>query len=117
MGGPTDRAARILDRAHRQTATVDADGNIRVMTTQDVEPHLKYAADCRRADWEHRGQFGKRGEMRRTMSVPTNVMLIVAQKLGIPQGKIFEKENMKRITAELKGREFSLFRTCTDKRI
>lgn len=106
----------ILDRAHRQTAREEG-GNLVVNTYQDVEPHLEYAAKCRREEWERRGQFGKRGELRRTMVVPFNVMQAVAQQLGIPQGQLFDTENNRRIMAELKRPEFKLFRTTSDKRI
>ena len=95
----------------------EEDDKIFIRTYQDVEPHLEYAAKCRRADAEERGAFGKRADLHRTMSVPFNVMLIVAQKLGIPQGRIFESEHMKRIVQELKRPEFSGFRTTIDKNI
>lgn len=95
----------------------EEDDKIFIRTYQDVEPHLEYAAKCRRADAEERGTFGKRSDLHRTMSVPFNVMLIVAQKLGIPQGRIFESEHMKRIVQELKRPEFSGFRTTIDKNI
>lgn len=111
-----ERAASILDGALR-TRYHEQDEKIGISTYQDVEPHLKYAADCRRVDAEDRGAFGKRGEMRRTMSVPFNVILAVAQKLGIPSGQIFDKEHSKRIMRELKGPEFKGFRTTIDKRI
>lgn len=111
------RAVAILDRAQRQTYHEDQDGTIKINTYQDVEPHLRYAADCRRVDAEDRGAFGKRGELRRTMSVPFNVMLMVAAKLGIPQGEIFDKEHSARIMKELRGPEFKGFRTTIDKNI
>lgn len=117
MGGSVDRAAAILDRAQRQTYHEDQDGTIRINTYQDVEPHLEYAAKCRRVDAEDRGAFGKRGELRRTMSIPFNVMLLVAQKLGIPGGQIFDKECSKRIMKELKSPEFQGFRVTIDKNI
>lgn len=95
----------------------EEDGNLLVHYYQDVEPHMRYAEACRRADWENRGQFGKRAEFRRTMSVPVNVMYEVAAKLGIPFGQIFDKEQQARIVRELKSREYLAFRTTTDKRI
>lgn len=106
----------ILDRAHHVTAKQE--GNDLVLNTyQDVEPHLDYAAKCRRAEREDRGTFGKRGEFRRTMVVPFNVMTAVAQQLGIPAGQIFDTEHNRRIMAELKRPEFKLFRTTNDKHI
>lgn len=112
----TSVQSAILDRVHRQTAK-EEDGNLVVNTYQDVEPHLEYAAKCRREEWERRGQWGKRGELRRTMVVPFNVMQAVAQQLGIAAGQIFDSEHNKRIMAELKRPEFKLFRTTSDKRI
>lgn len=88
-----------------------------IQTYQDVEPHLKMCARERRVDAEERGHFGKRGEFRRTMSIPHNIMLMVCQRLGIEPGLMFQPEYSKRIHAELKKPEFSLFRTTTDKRI
>lgn len=93
----------------------EEDDKIFVKTYQDVEPHLEYAADCRRADREERGRFGKKNDMHRTMSVPFNVILGVAQQLGIPQGSIFQSDHMKRIVAELKRPEFKLFRVVDGK--
>lgn len=106
--------AAILDAAHRVTATEDSDGNTLINTYQDVEPHLDYAANMRRADAEERGSFGKRKDIHPTMSVPFNVIQAVAQQLGIPQGQIFDSEHSKRIYAELKRSEFAGFRTTID---
>ncbi len=98
--------------------SVHEEGNaVRLQTYQDVEPHLRYAEACRREDWERRGAFGKRAEFRRTMSIPTNVMMMVAQKLGIAPKDIFNKEHSKRIMRELKSGDYSKFRTVCDKRI
>lgn len=105
-----------LDAAMPQTAR-EEDDKLLVNTYQDVEPHLEYAAQCRRADAEVRGAFGKRNELRRTMSVPFNVILGVAQRLGIPGGEIFQPEHNRRIVAELKKPEFKLFRTTIDRNL
>lgn len=105
-----------LEAAMPQTAK-EEDGNLLINTYQDVEPHLEYAAQCRRVDAEERGSFGKRNELRRTMSVPFNVLLAVAQRLGITQGDIFQTEHNRRIVAELKRPEFKLFRTTVDRNI
>ena len=109
--------AAILDAAHRVTATEDGDGNTLVNTFQDVQPHMEYAAKLRRADAEERGAFGKRKELHHTMSIPFNVMMSVALRLGIPAGKIFDSEHSKRIMKELKTPEFAIFRTTIDKLI
>lgn len=106
----------ILDKAHRQTYH-EQDGKAMVNTYQDVEPHLEYAARCRREEWERRGQFGKRGEFRRTMVIPFNIMLSVAEKLGIPAGQIFDSDHQKRIGRELKSHAYKYFRTTNDKHI
>ena len=111
-----EHAQRVLDAAHRVTAK-EEDGKVLVNTYQDVEPHLEYAAKCRRADAEERGAFGRRGEFRRTMSIPFNIMLGIAQKLGIPAGQIFDSEHSKRISLELKKPEFKYFRTTIDRNL
>ena len=95
----------------------EEDDKVFIKTYQDVEPHLEYAAKCRRADRESRGEFGKRGDLHRTMSVPFNVILGIANRLGIEQGQIFQSDHMKRIVEELKRSEFAGFRTTIDKRI
>lgn len=110
------RQRELLDRSLRQTAK-EEDGNLLVQTYQDVAPHLEYAAKCRRADAEHRGAFGKRGELRRTMTLPMATILQVAQKLGIPAGQVFAAENSKRIMKELKSSEYKALRTTIDKNI
>lgn len=115
MDAEVQRATAILEATLRTTAK-EEDGNLLVHTYQDVEPHLEYAAKCRRADAEH-GKFAKRGEFRRTMSIPMNIMMNVASKLGIPMGQIFDKEHQLRITRELKSPEFKLFRTSNAKHI
>jgi len=88
-----------------------------IHTYQDVEPHLEMCARERRVDAEERGHFGKRGEFRRTMSIPHNIMLKVCMDLQIEPGLMFQPEYSKRIYAELKKPEYKLFRTTTDKRI
>ena len=94
-----------------------ADGSFSLNVYQDVEPHIEYAKACARADAEARGKFGKRGDLRRILSIPMNVLLAVAQRLGIPAGQIFEVEYNRRIVAELKRAEFKVFRTTTDKHL
>jgi len=98
------------------TAKEEGD-KVLIHTYQDVEPHLQMCARERRVDAEERGAFGKRGEFRRTMSIPHNIMLMVCQRLGIEPGLMFQAEYSKRIHAELKKPEFALFRTTIDKRI
>ena len=117
LDAPTKRALAIQDAAHKVTARADGDALV-VNTYQDVEPHLDYAAACcRRVDAEDRGHFGKRGDMRRTMSVPFNVIAAVCQRLGIEPRHAFDKEYAARIWAELKGPEFKAFRTTIDAKI
>ena len=106
----------IADRAHRQIYH-EQDGNLVVRSYQDVEPHLKYCAQVRRAERESRGSFGKRSDLHRTMAVPFNVILAAAQRLGFRPRQIFEKEASQRIYAELKRPEFKLFRTTNDQHI
>lgn len=95
----------------------EEDGNIYIQTYQDVEPAMDYAKACRREDAERRGSFGKRPDLHRTMSVPFNIILACAQRLGIPQGAVFETEHMRRIVKELKTPEFAAFRTSIDRKI
>ena len=119
MGGQVERAARIVnhrDRAIRQTWHEESDGTMRIRTSQDVEPAIEYAKQCRRAESEGRGRFGKRGDWHRTMSVPTNIYYAVCQRLGIPLRKIFDQDVAKRIDKELK-KEFPVFKVTNDKRI
>lgn len=122
MGGSAERAAQILARTARKPGGVrqqyreDADGTMHVSTYQDVEPHLKYAADMRRAERERIGRFGKTGVFHQIMSPPNNAFLEVAAKLGIPAGQMFHSENMKRIVKALKSPEYAHFRT-TERRI
>jgi hypothetical protein len=113
MGGQVEKAARILDRAHRVTAHDLGNGATGVQTYQDVEPHLEYAAKCRRADAENRGAFGKRGEMRRTMAIPFNVLMEISQKHNL---QFFEPEDAKKILAIAK-RDYPKFKTVTDRNI
>ncbi len=108
--------AKILDATLKTTVT-EVEGETIVNTYQDVEPHIEYAKALARLDAEERGHFGKRRELRQTMAIPMNVMLMVAQRLGIPAGKILESEYSRRIVAELKKPEFKVFRTTCDKRI
>ncbi len=106
----------VLDRACHTTYH-EQDGNIVINVYQDVGPHLEYAAKCRRAEAETKGAFGKRGDLHRTMSVPFNVLQAIAQRLGIPPGKVMQNEYSKRIMKELKRSEFAGFRVTNDKRI
>lgn len=111
----TDQRA-ILDRAVRTTYH-EQDGNIVVNIYQDVGPHLEYAAQCRRAEREGRGAFGKRGDFHRTMSVPFNIFSTIAQSLGIPPGLSMQPGYSKRIMQELKKPEWKGFRTTNDRKI
>lgn len=101
----------------REYYHANPDGTFTIRTFQDVEPHLEYAKQLRRADAENRGAFGKRKDWHHTMSVPINMIYAVAQRLGIQGKDIFGKEEQKRIMAELKRPEFAGFRTTIDKKI
>jgi hypothetical protein len=114
MGGVADRAAQIVNRGSVRQSYHEQDGKVTVRTSQDVEPHMEYAAKLRRQDRE-RGRFAKKGEFRHTMSTPFNVYYAVAQKLGIPLSKIFDKDVSKRIDKELKSPEFAAFRVVNGK--
>lgn len=92
----------------------EEDGNSILHYYQDVEPHLEYAAKCRREDAERRGAFGKRNEMRRTMSVPFNVILEVCNKYGLD---FFNQEDAKVVARILKGPDYKHFRTTIDRHI
>lgn len=94
-----------------------SDGSFTIRTYQDVGPHLKYAADMRRADREERGAFGRRRDWHHTMSVPVNVIYAVAERLGIQGKDLFGREEQRRIMSELKRGEFAGFRTTTDAKI
>jgi hypothetical protein len=112
MGGKAERAAQVLDRAHRVTAHNDGK-NIVLQTYQDVEPHMEYAAKCRRADAEHRGKAGKRGDMRRTMSIPLNTLMEISNQYHL---NFFEPEDAKKIL-KIAKRDYPVFKTTIDKRI
>lgn len=109
--GLSDKAAELKQTYHEQ-----ADGSVVVNNSQDVEGHLKYAADMRRAEREEVGRFGRMGDFHHKMSVPFNILMMVAKRLGIPAGKALDPEYSKRIYQELKKPEFALFRT-TERRI
>lgn len=117
MGGPTDRAARILDRAHRQTFHAHPDGTFTINTYQDVEPHLEHAARMRRADAESRGRFGKRRFMSPRMCAPFNVIMGIAQRLGIEPKDVFKPEQNKRIWKELESSDYKKLRMTNAKRL
>jgi hypothetical protein len=94
MGGPVEKAARILDRAHRVTAHALDEGAIGVQTYQDVEPHLEYAAKC-------------------TMAIPFNVLMEISQKHNL---QFFEPEDAKKILAIAK-RDYPKFKTTIDRNL
>lgn len=108
--------AKILDETLR-TQYHEQDGNTILSYYQDVEPHLEMCAADRREDAENRGAFGARPEFHKKMSVPFNVIMGVAQKLGIPFARIFDTDCQRRIVGELKGPDYKHFRTTIDKAI
>ena len=89
----------------------EQDGKILIETYQDVEPHLEYAKACRRVDAEDRGRFGKRGDMRRTMSIPFNIIQEICAKHGL---NFYEPQDAKKILAIAK-RDYPAFKTTIDK--
>jgi len=97
-------------------ATIDAmTGDITVHHSQDIEPLLEANAAERR--WNHEKGLSKKGEFRKTMSVDPVTFMEVARKLGIPGKDIFGTEASRRIVRELKGRDYTKFRTTNSKRI
>jgi hypothetical protein len=108
--------AQVLDST-LQTTVLEDDAQVVVRSYQDVEPHLEYCERVRRVDAEDRGAFGKHADFHQTMSVPFNVILEIAQKLGISFANVFDSECQKRIIRELKSGEYKRFRTTNDKNI
>lgn len=103
------------DGETHQVAHIDnMNGDVSVQTYQDVEPHLEACAAERRVDAEERGAFGKRGEWRKTMSVPFNVINDICLKHGL---NFYDTEDAKKIARILKGVEYKNFRTTIDKNI
>lgn len=92
----------------------EEDGNTILNYYQDVEPHMEYAAKCRREDAERRGAFGKRAEFRRTMSIPFNVILSICNRYKL---NFFDPEDAKVVLGIAKGPEYRAFRTTIDKNI
>jgi hypothetical protein len=103
-------AAAILDKALRTTIK-EEDGATLVHTYQDVEPHIEYAKKCRRVDSEDRGRFGKRGDLRRTMSIPMSILMQVCQENRLD---FYNKEDAKKILKIVK-RDYPVFKTTNDK--
>jgi hypothetical protein len=89
---------------------LEDDEKVVVEYLQDAEPHLEYCAKVRRADREH--GLSKRGDLRRTMSVP---MIVIQKICDTYQLNFFDPEHAKEILKHLKSPEFVYFRT-TDKR-
>ena len=110
MGGDKERAAALLDSSLRTTYK-EEDGKIGVQTYQDVEPHLEYAKACRRVDAEDRGRFGKRGDLRRTMSIPFVIIQEICAKHGL---NFYQPEDAKKILSIAK-RDYPAFKTTIDK--
>jgi len=89
----------------------EQDGKILIETYQDVEPHLEYAKACRRVDAEDRGRFGKRGDLRRTMSIPFNIIQEICAKHVLD---FYQPEDAKKILAIAK-RDYPAFKVTIDK--
>ena len=101
---------KTLDKALRTTYH-EQDDKVLIHTYQDVEPHLEYAKACRRVDAEDRGRFGKRGDLRRTMSIPMVIIQEICAKHGL---NFYEKEDAKKILSIAK-RDYPAFKTTIDK--
>lgn len=113
MGGQSERAHRILGT--RQSFHPESDGkSFRINTYQDVEPHLEHAHQMRR-EMAERGP-NRQSVFRPRMSVPFNVMQMVAQKLGIPAGDVFQPEQNARIWKELNSSDYKNFRLRSRRR-
>lgn len=111
MGGEKERAAKLLDSAYR--TTYKEEGNkVLVNHYQDVEPHLEYAKNMRRADAEERGAFGKRGDMHQTMSLPFNIIQQICAEHHLD---FYNSEDAKKIV-KIAKRDYPWFKTTIDKR-
>ena len=99
-----------IDRALRTTYK-EEDENILINSYQDVEPHIEYAKACRRVDAEDRGRFGKRGDLRRTMSIPMNVLMMVCQEHHLD---FWNKDDAKKIL-KIVRRDYPVFATTIDR--
>lgn len=92
-----------------RTTYHEEDGNVILNYTQDVEAVLKDAHESRAAE----GAFSKTPNMRRTMTVPTVVLLDIRTKYG---WDFMNKDHWPMVAKILKGPEYAAFRT-TNKRI
>lgn len=92
-----------------RTQYFEEDGKMHLKYTQDVEGVLKHAHEARAAE----GAFEKPRDMRRTMTVPTVILLDIRNRFG---WDYMNKEHWPMVAKILKGPEYAAFRT-TNKRI
>lgn len=89
-------------------ATVDAmTGDTVVRTYQNVEAHLKACADERRANREHT-RYGRRGEFRKALSIPFNVLMEISSKYHL---NFFDADDSKKILKIARSSEYKKLRT------
>jgi hypothetical protein len=92
-----------------RTTYHEEDGKVFVNYQQDVEAVLKHAHEARARE----GAFEKTPDMRRTMSVPTVVLLEIRNRYG---WDFMNKDHWPMVAKILKSPEYAAFRT-TNKRI
>jgi hypothetical protein len=102
-----------LDTETKQTAFDQGEDGLLVHTYQDVEPIMDICARERRVDRE-RTHFQRRPELRRTMSIPLNILLKIKEERGLD---FLNPEHSKAIAKILKGPDYVAFRTVNDKNI
>ena len=107
-----ERAAQRISTAQRVTAHDLGDRGLAVNHYQDVEPIMDICARERRVDRE-RTAFKKRGEFRRTMSIPFNILMKVSKEHNL---NFFDKDDAKKVKA-IVARDYPVFKTVNDKRI
>lgn len=92
-----------------RTTYHEEDGKVILNYQADVEAVLKHAHDARVQE----GAFDKTPDMRRTMTVPTIVLLQIKNKYG---WDFMNKDHWPMVAKILKSPEYAAFRT-TNKRI
>lgn len=100
-----------IDPTQKVTAHDMGDDGLVVNYYQDVEPVLDLCARERREDRE-RTHFQKRGEFRRTMVVPLNILMKIREERGLD---FLNPEHSKAVVKLLKTSEYAYFRTVNDK--
>ena len=77
---------------------------------QDIEAHLKLAHYERSVD----SRVAKKGEFRKTMSIPFNIVQKLMNETGLD---FFKTDDAKAIMKILKKPEYAAFRTVADRKI